>query len=240
MKNLIILIIVVLGVCVPVIAQDEIKMETHFDFYSQYVWRGQSVVDEPVFQPSISALYKNLTFSAWGNLETTKVNDKEWKFTEADFTIDYSNYFSKEMPKIGYSFGLINYDFPNTDFDNTTELYAGINIEMFLNPYIKIFRDIDEVDGTYVSVGISETLWLGLEGAAILGWGDRGYNDSYWGSNNSKANDLVLSISRPIEYKGMKLVPSLSYIRLMDKDLGSIGNDGNDTVVLGFSLVKKF
>jgi hypothetical protein len=239
MKKLIILIIV-LAACTPLLAQDELKLETRFDFYSQYVWRGQSVTDDPVFQPSVSALYRNFTFSAWGNLETTKVNDNRWKFTETDFTIDYSNYFSKEMPKIGYSFGLINYDFPNTDFDNTTELYAGINVEMFLNPYVKVFRDIDEVDGTYVSVGISESLWLGLEGAASLGWGDRGYNDSYWGTSSSKANDLVLSISRPIEFKGMEITPSLSYIKLMDKDLGSIGNDGNDIVIFGFSLSKKF
>jgi hypothetical protein len=111
---------------------------------------------------------------------------------------------------------------------------------MFLNPYVKVFRDIDEVDGTYVSVGISESLWLGLEGAASLGWGDRGYNDSYWGTSSSKANDLVLSISRPIEFKGMEITPSLSYIKLMDKDLGSIGNDGNDIVIFGFSLSKKF
>jgi hypothetical protein len=239
MKKLIIVVMVLLCSSI-VIAEDKLEVTTRFDFYSQYVWRGQSVTDDPVIQPSVSTWYKNFTFSAWGNLETTNVNDKQWKFTETDFTIDYSNYFSKEMPKIGYSFGLINYDFPNTDFDNTTELYAGINVEMFLNPYIKVFRDIDEVDGTYVSVGISESLVWGLEGDASLGWGDRGYNDSYWGTSSSKANDLVLSISRPIDFKGMELVPSLSYIRLMEKDLGSIGNDGDDTIVLGFSLVKKF
>jgi hypothetical protein len=239
MKNLIILIIVLVA-CTPLFAQDKLEVTTRFDFYSQYVWRGQSVTDDPVVQPSISAWYKNFTFSAWGNLETTKVNDNRWNFTETDFSIDYSNYFSKEMPKIGYSFGLINYDFPNTDFDNTTELYAGINVEMFLSPYIKVFRDIDEVDGTYVSVGISESLGWGLEGAVSLGWGDRGYNDSYWDANSSKLNDLVLSISRPIKFKDMEITPSISYISLMDKDIGSIGNDGRDTIVFGFSLTKKF
>ena len=239
MKNLIILIIVLVA-CTPLIAQDKLEVTTRIDYYSQYVWRGQSVTDDFVLQPSISTRYKNFTFSAWGNLETTNVNDKQWKFTETDFTIDYSNYFSKEMPKIGYSFGLINYDFPNTDFDNTTELYAGINVEMFLNPYIKIFRDIDEADGTYVSVGVSESLIWGLEGAASFGWGDRGYNEFYWDNNSSKANDLVLSISRPIDFKGMEITPSISYVSLMNKDLGSIGDDGRDTIVFGFSLTKKF
>jgi hypothetical protein len=234
------LIIVVLGVCVPVIAQDEIKVETRFDFYSQYVWRGQSVVDEPVLQPSISALYKNLTLSIWGNVDTTNANDNRWEFTETDFTIDYSKYFDVEIPRIGYSFGLINYDFPNTDFDNTTEVYVGINVEMFLSPYIKVFRDIDEVNGTYASVGISESLGLGLEGAASFSWGDRGYNDFYWNKDSAKLNDLVLSISRPIKFKDMEFTPSLSYIKLMDKDLGSIGNDGRDTIVFGISLFKKF
>jgi hypothetical protein len=239
MKKLIIVVMILLC-SIATFAEDELNFNLSTDFYSQYVWRGQSVTDDPVIQPTISASYKNLTFSSWGNLETTKVNDNRWKFTETDFTIDYSSYFSKEMPKIGYSFGLINYDFPNTDFDNTTELYAGINVEMFLNPYMKVFRDIDEVDGTYVSVGVSESLVWGLEGAASLGWGDRGYNDSYWSKSSSRVNDLVLSISRPIEFKGMEITPSLSYISLMDKDLGSIGNDGRDTVVFGFSLTKKF
>ena len=240
MRNLVILAIIVLGAFTPALAQDELEVETKVDFFSQYIWRGQSIVDDPVAQPSVSAFYKNFTLSVWGNLDMTNVNDNRWDITEVDFSLDYSNYFSNEIPKIGYSIGIINYDFPNTNFDNTTEVYAGINFEMFLSPSLTIYRDIDEADGTYVSFGVSESIGWGFEGAANFGWGDGDYNKFYWGNGSDRFNDLTLSISRPIEFKGIEITPSLSYIRLIDRDLGSIGNDGNDTFVFGISLSKKF
>ncbi|MFA6176924.1 MAG: MltA-interacting MipA family protein, partial [Phycisphaerae bacterium] len=44
--------------CVPVFAGDDFAFNLTSDFYSKYVWRGQLLNDDPVFQPSIGIGYK--------------------------------------------------------------------------------------------------------------------------------------------------------------------------------------
>ncbi len=239
MKNLVISMVIVLGIVGATSAQDKLEATTQIDFFSKYIWRGQNFTDGPVTQPSVNLSYKRFTLSVWGNLELDNVNSNRWNITETDITLDYTSYLS-DQEVVEYSFGFIRYDFPNTSFDNTTEIYAGLGLKTFLNPYVKIYRDIDEADGIYVSVGISEPLWYGFDMAASLGWGDKSYNNFYWGKNSDRLNDLMLSISRPIETKWFDIVPSLTYVNLLDKDLGRIGKSGRDDFILGISLVKEF
>lgn len=239
MKNLLIAIVIVLGLVGTTSAQDKLEATVQVDFFSKYIWRGQNSTDGPVSQPSVYLSYKYFTLSAWGNLELDNINNNQWNITETDISLDYTNYLPCQEV-IEYSFGFIRYDFPNTGFDDTTEIYTGLGLKTFLNPYVKLYRDIDEVDGIYVSVGISEFLWHGFDMAASLGWGDRSYNNFYWGKNSDRLNDLVLSISRPIETKWFDIVPSLTYVSLLDKNLGSIGESGRDDFILGISFVKEF
>jgi len=42
-------------------ADDGIDFEVTTDFFSKYIWRGQNLDDDPVFQTGISASYKGLT-----------------------------------------------------------------------------------------------------------------------------------------------------------------------------------
>ncbi len=239
MKNLVIGIVIVLGLIGTTLAQDKLEATAQVDFFSKYIWRGQNFTDGPVTQPSVNLSYKRFTLSAWGNLELDNINSNRWNITETDITLDYTSYLPGQKV-VEYSFGFIRYDFPNTSFDNTTEIYAGLGLKTSFNPYIKLYRDIDEADGTYVSVGISESLWHGFDVGASLGWGDRSYNNFYWGKNSDRLNDLVLSISRPIETKWFDIVPSLTYVSLLDKDLGRIGKSGRDDFVFGISFRKEF
>lgn len=218
---------------------DNIDVEAGIGWVSKYIWRGQLFTDDFVAQPFINISHKNFTLSLWGNTELTNVNNSKRDTTEIDITVDYSNYFP-DLPVVGYSVGFIYYAFPNTNFNSTTELYAGLNLKTILSPYIKIYRDIDEVDGTYTSVGVSESLINEINVNASLGWGDKNYNHFYWGKNSGKFNDLVISISRSIEIKNnISIIPSLSYIRLIDKSLGSIGGN-KDEFVIGLNFMKRF
>jgi hypothetical protein len=38
-----------------VFAEDKVNFELRADYFGKYIWRGQSLSDDPVFQPSVSA-----------------------------------------------------------------------------------------------------------------------------------------------------------------------------------------
>ncbi len=63
-----------------VFGENEIEFEVTADFFSKYIWRGQKLNDDPVFQPGISATYGNLTAAIWGNLDLTNYNDRSGDF----------------------------------------------------------------------------------------------------------------------------------------------------------------
>ena len=219
----------------PVFSRDSVSIEITADYVSKYIWRGQNLTDEPVIQPGISAGYKGLTASIWGNLETTSINDNSGEFTELDYTLDYSGALPG-IEGIGYSIGLINYHFPSVAGD-TTEFYWGLNCDLPLSPSLTLYHDIDEIKGTYASFGLSHSMAkigelgpdipVGIEIAGALGWGSSGYNEGYWGVDESKLNDLTLSVSFPVEVGGWTFVPSLNYITLVSDDIR--GTDAYDT-----------
>jgi hypothetical protein len=227
-----------------------VDFEFTADYVSKYIWRGQNLTDDPVFQPGLSASYKGLTASIWGNLETTSVNNNSGEFTELDYTIDYSG----DVPGIegiGYSIGLINYHFPSVVGD-TTEFYWGLNFDLPLSPSITAYHDIDEIKGTYASIGLSHSiekvaeLWpdtpVGMEIAAAIAWGSSGYNDGYWGVDESKLNDLTLSLSFPVDIGGWTLVPSLNYITLLSDEIrdSDAYDTDSDYFLVSIGLSKSF
>jgi hypothetical protein len=235
---------------------DNIDFEFTVDFPSKYIWRGQNVVDDPVFQKGMTASYENLTATIWGNLELTNINGKSGDFSE----IDYSLYCSSAIPGIegvGYSVGLIYYDFPDCDADGircpgTTELYWQLRLDSTLNPSITAYHDVDEADGSYTSLSFGHSIEkithltpdipVGLDISSSLGWGSDSYNKYYWGTEQSKLNDLLFSVSFPIEINGWSLVPSLNYVTLLSDDIRDTDAYGTDSdfFFAGISLSKNF
>ncbi len=118
-----------------------VDFEVTADFFSKYILRGQNLDDDPVFQSGISASYKGLTAAIWGNLETTNINGNSGDFSELDYSLDYSGVLPG-MERIGYSVGVIYYDFPGTTTKDTTELYWGLNFDLPLSPSIMYFKRI--------------------------------------------------------------------------------------------------
>lgn len=111
-----------------------------------------------------------------------------------------------------------------------------------------MYHDVDEVDGTYVSLGVGHSIEatdqipVGIDLGATLGWGSSGYNESYWGTTSSELNDLVLSVGFPFEVAGVSVTPSVSYIALLGsdvKDSDAYGTD-NDMFLVGVGLSKEF
>ena len=218
-------------------AEEKLEFEFTNDFNGKYIWRGQNLDDDPVFQPGLSASYKGLTAAIWGNLELTNINGNSGDFSEVDYSIDYSG----AVPGsdgLGFSIGAIYYDFPGTTVPGTTELYWGFSLDAPSSPSVTFYHDIDEADGLYISLAVGHSVEkiaelgpdipVGMEIGASLGWGDSSYNKYYWGLSDSKANDLVLSASFPFEIGGWTVNPSFNYVTLVSDSIGDTNAYGTD------------
>jgi len=245
------LITVVLSLlsCGAAFGENEISFELTADYFGKYVWRGQNLSDDPVFQPGASVSYGGFTGSFWGNVDTTKINNNSHEFTEVDYTLDYSGDIAEG---IGYSVGIINYHFPSI-YGDTTEFYWGGGFDCPLSPSVTFYHDIDQIKGTYVSFGIGHSVEkvaefgpetpIGMDFSASLGWGSSGYNEGYWGIKKDKLNDLALSLSFPFSCGGgWTIAPSLNYVTLVDGDLKNTDtfNKASDQFFAGISLSKSF
>jgi len=237
-------------------ADESIDFEIAADFYGKYIWRGQNLNDDPVFQPGLTATYGNLTAGIWGNLDTTNINDRSGNFSELDLSLDYSG----DLPGIkgvGYSVGVIYYDFPGAAADgttvpDTTELYWGLNFDLPLNPSITVYHDLDEAEGSYASLAASHSIEkilnlgpntpVAMEICASLGWGSSSYNKYYWGTDQSKLNDLAFSVAFPFEIKGWTITPSLNYVTLLSNDICDTDAYGTDSdfFFAGIGISKSF
>jgi hypothetical protein len=246
----IVLIMVVFGIG-PAFAEDEIGFELSADYFGKYIWRGQNLSDDPVFQPGLSIGYGGLTASIWSSMELTNINGYNNEFTEIDYSLDYSD----DMPGmngVGYSVGLIYYDFPNTTVKDTTEAYFGFSFDLPASPSITFYHDLDEAEGTYISLGIGHSVEqvfelspdvpVALDIGATLGWGSASYDKYYWDTEQSKINDLVLSISFPFEIEGLTITPSVNYVTLLSDDMRDTDAYGTDSdfFFVGIGLIKKF
>ncbi len=255
------LIVLFLGNSV-VFAENELELELTFDYFGKYIWRGQNLSDDPVFQPGASLGWNGFTLGWWGNINTTKINDLGGKFTEHDWSLDYSGDLPFDLPfveDVGYSVGVINYYFPTLDdAGETTEVYWGLNFDLPLSPSFTIYHDVDEIKGTYASFGIGHSIEkiaeltpdipIGMDIGASLGWGSRSYNNGYWGDtvNSDEFNDLALSLSFPFEIAGWSIAPSLNYVTLVNSSIrktdayASGGNKASDYFFMGIGIAKSF
>ena len=254
MKKLTVSFMCLLVACTTVLAEGEDKIEFGLtsDFYSKYVWRGQLLNDDPVFQPGISASYKGFTFSLWGNLNLTDygTSDNSGEFTEYDLTLDYSGNLTE---KVGYSVGVIHYHFPSASATDTTEFYWGFSFDVPLNPTITVYHGLGNENGMYANFGISHTIenilkisdnvTANLELGASIGWGNSTYNKDYWGIDDSRLNDLVLSVGIPFDLgNGWAVRPSFNYAILVDGKIRSADTyaTNSDYFFTGVSISKSF
>ncbi len=235
-----------------VIAEDKIDFEITADYFGKYIWRGQNLNDDPVFQPGISATYGNLTAGIWGSFDFTNINGRSSDLFELDYYLDYSG----DMPGaegVGYSVGVIYYNFPGGLIPDTTEVYWGLNFDLLLSPSITVYHDLDEAEGTYISLAIGHSIEkiaelgpdtpVGMEIGASLGWASDSYNKYYWGTDQDKLQDLTFSVSFPMEICDWTVAPSLNYITLLSdviRDIDDLYGPDSDFFFAGISLSKSF
>src|SRR3974390_2355099 len=137
--------------------QDKVAVGMTADFFSKYIWRGQDIVDNWVLQPSASVGYKGLTGSIWGNMDLTGEVVGGGRFNEVDFTLDYSHKLPG-LDVLGYSVGVIHYDFVHTHSPATSEAYAGLTASVPLTRGVRWFHDFEQIHGNYIQFSLGHTI----------------------------------------------------------------------------------
>ncbi len=242
-------------VAASAVAQDEpvLSADITLDGNSLYVWRGQLLTNDPVFQPGLSIGAYGFTGSIWANLEMTEINEAGGEFSEIDYALDYSG----SMPgfeTLGYSAGIIQYVFPTLSGDSlsTTEIYFGAGFDVPLSPSFTYYRDVNNVDGGYFAIGVGHSFekelgpnnTVGLDLSASFGYGDTDYNTAYSGVESGAWNDFTVGIAVPFGFKGgISLTPKLNISTMLDDSIGTAWEDATGertNIWFGVSLAKSF
>jgi hypothetical protein len=253
MKKLVVTLLAALSLMVPMLGSPvkalAVTPTVDFDltFNSKYVWRGMLLVDDWVAQPSVNVGVGSFTFNVWGNYELTDETEHDKKFTEIDLTLDYTF----TIGDFSIPVGLIHYAFPNTEFNATTEVYAGVSYDWIVSPSVTIYQDLDQAAGgsyinlaasySYAVPGLPKDMSMSVDLGAGISYATSDYNTFYFGVDESAWTDWSASLGVPIGFKGgmFTVTPAVTYTALVDSKIKDTTEDDSNTF-FGVSLTMSF
>lgn len=211
----------------------DVSVSGTMDYYSSYMWRGQTLDKDPVFQPGFSVGYKGFSVAYWSSMA---VSDKDvaGPSNEVDMTVSYS----KTFGMIGLSLGHISYEFPGTGFNGTKEMFAGITLnELPFSCGLTYYSDYDDVDGvkgTFTILSLGKELLKAGE-YPINGSLSYGVYGDYGAFKNGAVATLGLGSSMGLTEK-LSVSPYVYYVATSgDLADDAIGNQKGG-VYAGFSV----
>lgn len=192
---------------VSMVEAGDVSAELSACFASHYMWRALRLSDTAVFEPSATVEYKGLSANVWGNFDFD-----QGKFNEVDLTLAYTRTFSKLTMETGYIYyGVI-------DGEQSQELYAKADLDLFIAPSVGLYVDIDAGKGIYLEGGLSHTFALPHDSSITVG-GLAGVNagDGYVGCDENGEEftgffngQIYTSASIPLSEK-FSLEPMIAY-----------------------------
>jgi len=199
------------------------------DYFTKYVGRGLLINDESIFRPSVFLSKYGFTAGVLGDMDMTNSNDHSGTFTEWDTSL----YYTAQVPGtdwLSFSLGGIYYDFPNFKFEDITEVFGWLTLtKMPLTPSVRIYRDVDDIQGTYAQFGIghtfekikkwSDTCYCGFLLGASIAYGSEAYNKGYSLSDSAGFNDLTLTAGLPLTIGSWVVRPSVNYAMMLDSEI---------------------
>jgi hypothetical protein len=184
----------------PDSAAAQAEVGAQVDLFSAYVWRGLSLTNKPVAQPSayisFPAGQASVTVGGWANIDLGTYDDPEDDISESggvgSFNLaEFDPYAEVSFPagKATLTGGITGYIYPNdfglTDDFNTWEVYGKVGFDVPLAPEIAVYYDIDKIEGAYIqgsvahSVPLNETLSLDLGALAGFSAGQHADLDQF-------------------------------------------------------------
>lgn len=183
---------------------------------SKYMWRGLTVVNEPVLQPSAEitlghAELGSLSFNLWANYELTDVNhygprhgSGKNKVTEVDLTLTYAY----TWRSLTVSAGVAQYIYPNTEFPSSAEFFARLEVDWLVTPSLTIYQEVPNHKGQYLMLGLDwgcdlpgagAFSWR-LEAGGSIGFGSADYTNYQFGVDRASATDAGITLSLPLTW----------------------------------------
>jgi hypothetical protein len=209
------------------------SLDISVDYAGKYIWRGQNVNDESVLQPNLGFSAYGFSGSIWANIDLTNgsqtIPDNAGEFQEVDYALDYSNSVPN-LDKLGFSVGVIHYLFMDTSAISTTEVYAGVSLDIPTSPFFTWYGDVNAIDGSYLQFGVGHTFEqlagssdynMGLDLSGAFAYGTCGYNDGYFGIDEGGWNDFTMGIGVPITLKHFTLTPKFNLSTMLSDKIGN-------------------
>ncbi|MBN1897639.1 MAG: hypothetical protein JW827_02595 [Spirochaetes bacterium] len=138
---------------------------------SQYLWRGQKLYDKFALQPGVDLNVGSMVMGLWGSF-----HPDAGILAEADVTLRYALFLSSNAElNFGYTF----YTFPQPDYTDSHEVFAGIDLDTFLSPGLSLYYDLDDGDGLYAEASLSYPILILSLDCSL------GYNAGQWGYESS-------------------------------------------------------
>ena len=224
------------------------------DVNSAYVWRGITLNDGLVAQPSVDVqMPAGFGVSVWGNMDLDSYNGKfdKGEFSEMDLTASYSF----EKGPFEFSAGVNEYLYPHQteEMENggaralpgTREIFAGVTADLThgFSAGVEGFYDIDEVEDfyAYVKVGYERDIVeekLTASATASAGAAGKDWAAYYSGGTKGGLHEYELGIGltyTPTE--ALEVGAKVAYVDSLDKDVLS---EQDTNVYGGASVAFKF
>ena len=219
-------------------AEAELSWSLDASLNTMYVWRGAVLTDGAVLQPGVNFGASGLSLSIWANMDLDDVNGNSGEMNEVDYTVGY-DFDAGQDGMVGVSLGVLRYEYPNTAFPGTTEVFAGASFDVPGSPSVTLYKDVDEVKGFYVSLGGSYAFGeTEIEAGFALGIGDDKHNAATYGADGGVSDfALTVTYSVPGLPEGQSLGVSLAYAALVGDVADAVGTDTSNAILgVAYSL----
>jgi hypothetical protein len=193
-------------------------------FASRYVWRGQTLSKGFVAQPTVAITLGGFSANLWSNidLDIEEKDDDGIVMNETDLTLNYT----VPVGPVSLTGGVIHYDFDGSD---TQEIYLTTAIATLLNPSLSLYYDIDDGDGGFAVLAVSQAIPAGplsLTAGASVGFnlGDKAMGLDADGKDFTGLyyGEVSLATSIPI-FGHVSIDPRVAYST-------ALGSDGKDAI----------
>jgi hypothetical protein len=168
----------------PATASAQAEIGAQVDLFSSYVWRGLSLTNKPVAQPSAYLAFPagaaSVTVGGWASIDIGEYDDPEDDISEGggvgSFNLtEFNPYVEVAVPagKATITGGVVGYIYPNdfglTDDFNTWEVYGKVGFDVPLAPEVAVYYDIDKIEGAYIEGSVTHSLPLNEKLSLDLG-----------------------------------------------------------------------
>lgn len=210
-----------------------IEISAEVAVYSDYIWRGFMLDDDPVIQPSVSIGAHGFTATFWSSFDL--VEHDGLASDEVDATLDYTY----EHDLFSLFAGHTWYYFPGAHAD-TQEVYigGGVNIslgdEITLSPTVTWIHDYGDTDdggakGDYIMVGLGHSIPLFESPVTLDLSGEVAYNHEFFIEGDGGYVLLGAGLTIPLIGENATLSPNVNYsIPFGDLEDSDDGNQENE------------